>query len=115
MLNRCAFIRHCRDDAAHLSEPEWFAMVSNVSRCENGPGAVHTLSGPYPSYTTQETDAKIAHALTDTGPHTCGYIQAQGFTGCPPWGWGVKAPIGLAHRTFSTKWGGPSRITVEVA
>ncbi len=99
LLSRCAFVRHCRDDAPTLSEPEWFAMVSNVSRCANGSATVHRLSEPYPGYTRQETDAKIAHGLQDTGPHTCAVIQAMGYQGCPAGGCGVKAPIGLTrHR-----------------
>ena len=73
-------------------------MVSNVGRCADGPEAVHRLSALYPGYSPQETDAKITHALQDTGPHTCAYIQALGFTRCPPSGCGVKAPIGLSHR-----------------
>jgi hypothetical protein len=97
LLNRCAFIRHCRDDAVTLTEPEWYAMVSNVGRCADGPEAVHRFSAPYPDYSPQETDAKILHALQDTGPHSCAYIQALGFTRCPPGGCGVKAPIGLSH------------------
>jgi hypothetical protein len=98
LLSRCAFARHCRDDAATLHEPEWFAMVSNVSRCADGPAAVHRLSKPYPRYSRQEVDAKIAHALQDTGPHTCAFIQALGYRGCPPGGCGVKAPIGLTRQ-----------------
>jgi hypothetical protein len=98
LLSRCAFVRHCRDDAPTLSEPEWFAMVSNVSRCAGGSAAVHRLSEPYPSYSPQETDAKIVHALQDTGPHTCAFIQAMGYQGCPPRGCGVKAPIGLTRQ-----------------
>jgi hypothetical protein len=97
LLDRCAFIRHCRDDAATLTEPEWYAMVSNVVRCIDGQAAVHQLSAPYPGYSTQETEAKIMHALQDTGPHTCAHIQSLGFPGCPSGGCGVKAPIALAH------------------
>jgi hypothetical protein len=97
LLNRCAFIRHCRDDAVTLTEPEWYAMISNMGRCADGPEAVHRLSAPYPDYSRQETDAKILHALQDTGPHTCAYIQALGFTRCPQGGCGVKAPIGLTQ------------------
>ncbi|MBI3329655.1 MAG: hypothetical protein HYZ81_23485 [Nitrospinae bacterium] len=97
LVARCAFIRHGQNHAATLSEPEWYAMVSNMARCTNGPAAVHELSAPYPRYTVQETDAKIAHALKDTGPHTCAFIQARGFQGCPPWGCGVKAPVILAR------------------
>jgi hypothetical protein len=83
LLNRCAFIRHCRDDAATLSEPQWYAMISNIARCTNGPAAVHQLSTPYPGYTVEETDAKIDHALKDTGPHTCAVFKPWGFRGVP--------------------------------
>ena len=27
----CTFIRHCRDDAVTLSEPEWYAMITNLA------------------------------------------------------------------------------------
>jgi hypothetical protein len=97
LLNRCAFIRHCRDQAATLTEPEWYAMVSNVARCTGGPAAVHQFSAAHSSYSPQETEAKITHALRDTGPHTCAFIQALGFQGCPPGGCGVKAPIALGQ------------------
>jgi hypothetical protein len=98
LLRRCAFLRHCQDEAATLHEPEWYAMVSNVVQCADGPTAVHQLSLAYPGYSPRETDAKIAHALRDSGPHTCAFIQALGFQGCPPGGCGVKAPIALSHR-----------------
>ena len=100
LLSRCAFLRHCRDNAATLSEPEWYAMVSNVARCTHGAEAVHRLSAPYPGYSPQETEEKVAHALADTGPHTCAFIQALGFQGCPPGGCGVKAPIGLSRPSW---------------
>jgi hypothetical protein len=97
LLHRCAFIRHCRDNAVTLTEPEWYAMVSNVARCTDGAPAVHRLSAPYPGYSSEETEEKIAHALADTGPHTCAFIQGVGFKGCPPGGCGVNAPIVLRH------------------
>ena len=108
LFARCAFIRHCRDDAVTLSEPQWFAMISNVGRCADGSEAVHRLSAPYPGYSPQETDAKIAHALQGTGPHTCAHIQALGFAGCPARGCGVKAPIGLTrpHPHTDDLWSG---------
>jgi hypothetical protein len=100
LFSRCAFLRHCRDDAATLPEPEWYSMVSNVARCRHGAEAVHRLSAPYPGYSPQETEEKIAHALADAGPHTCVFIQALGFQGCPPGGCGVKAPIGLSRPSW---------------
>src|SRR5262245_27414955 len=91
VLRQCRFLQHCRENAATLSEPEWYAMVSNMARLEGGQEIVHKLSGPYPRYSSTETDKKIAHALHAAGPHTCHYIQsALGFTGCPPGGCAVK-------------------------
>lgn len=98
LIQRCAFIRYCRDKAATLSEPLWYAMTSNVARCTDGPPAVHQLSTPYPGYLVEETDAKIQHALADAGPHRCETIRTLGFSGCPPWGCGVKTPAALAWR-----------------
>lgn len=78
ILAGCEFLRHCRDDARELSEPHWFAMASNLARTDGGFSLVHQLSEPYPGYTKHETDAKIQHALADTGPHTCKWIADQG-------------------------------------
>lgn len=96
VLRHCRFIQHCRDDAATLDEPVWYAMVSNIARLDGGREAIHALSAPYPRYSQQETEQKITHALSAAGPHTCAYIQqVLGFRGCPPGGCNVKAPAAL--------------------
>jgi hypothetical protein len=96
VLRHCRFLHHCRDNAATLSEPEWWAMISNLARLEDGRDVAHAFSAPYPHYSPVETDKKIAHTLHAAGPHTCAYIQQHlGFTGCPPNGCGVKAPAAL--------------------
>lgn len=41
---RCDFIRHCRDNAATLSEHDWYAMITNLAVFEGGDQAVHKLS-----------------------------------------------------------------------
>lgn len=93
---RCGFLQHAYQNP-QLSEPLWFAMVSNLSRISpGGPSLCHTYSLGYPRYDRHETDAKILHALNGPGPHTCKYIRSQGFDcgkNC-----GVTAPISL----FST-------------
>lgn len=97
VVDNCRFIQHCRDDAAELPEPDWYAMISNLARAQDGAEVIHQLSKPYPGYNRQETDQKIKHAVEDTGPHTCEYIQSLlGFAGCPEGGCGVKAPVVLA-------------------
>ncbi|MED1801819.1 DUF927 domain-containing protein [Brevibacillus porteri] len=96
ILRNCAFCQHCKGTAETLSEPEWYAMISNLARADSGPDLIHELSKPHPGYRERDTEQKIEHALQDGEPHTCQYIQQNlGFTGCPDGGCGVKAPIGF--------------------
>ena len=80
VLAKCKFLVHCRDDAATLSEPEWYAMVSNIARTDCGALLVHELSKPYPGYTRDETDRKIQQSLELSGPHTCEHISGDGLS-----------------------------------
>lgn len=74
----CAFMAHCRDDAATLTEPEWFAQASIISTCENCDGLFHERSKPYPNYNHDEASKKLQHAGS-YGPRTCeGIIQDLG-------------------------------------
>lgn len=95
VIASCLFIQHCRDNAVCLEEPLWYMMISNLVRCKGGADLIHQFSKPYPEYSPVETEAKIAHALGDTGPHTCARIVELGFRDCPEGGCGVKAPIVL--------------------
>jgi len=98
VIDGCVFVQACMDHAAELSEPQWLAMISNVARCSDGPDMCHELSKPYPGYSFEETEAKIAHALNDLSPQTCSYIRdTLGFNQCPT-GCGVKAPCAFALR-----------------
>ena len=93
ILDGCEFIRHCRDDSANLSEPAWYAMITNVAPASDGIEAVHELSAEYGDYSIEETDRKIRHALEQSKPHGCQYIrECLGFD-CPAGGCGVKAPV----------------------
>ena len=99
IIDGCAFVRHCRDEAANLPEPEWYAMITNVAPASDGTEAVHKLSEAYLDYSESETDAKIRHALAQNKPHTCRHIrECLGFE-CPAGGCGVKAPVVLAQYT----------------
>ncbi|TVM14533.1 hypothetical protein DPQ33_17275 [Oceanidesulfovibrio indonesiensis] len=99
VIGECAWLKHCRDDAATLPEPEWFAMISVVAPCKDGPAKVHELSKPYPGYNEKETTAKIAQALSGPGPHMCSTIRSDRggeayCSACSHWG-KVKSPIVL--------------------
>jgi uncharacterized protein (DUF927 family) len=71
----CAWLRHCRDDSATLPEPEWYAMLSIVGRCQGGENLAHEWSQDYPGYSEWETEKKLEHALTAAGPVTCARVE----------------------------------------
>jgi putative DNA primase/helicase len=97
VINNCKFMQVCRDHAHELSEPQWVAMLSNISRCSDGPEVCHELSRPYAGYSEQETADKIFHVLNNMNPQTCQYIrESLQFPMCPEGGCGVKSPCGWA-------------------
>jgi len=77
ITEKCLFLKHCKDDAEKLSEPEWYLMICSLAREFGGPALIHELSRKYPKYDANETNAKIIHALNDQpGPITCDGIKA---------------------------------------
>lgn len=106
VINECAFLKYCKENARTLEEPYWYAMITNLVAL-GATDKIHELSKPYHKdykrkYTPEETNKKIEHALKDApGPHTCQYIQnVLGFK-CPdtcPWKSRVKSPAGIAWK-----------------
>jgi hypothetical protein len=99
ILEGCSWLKHCRDDASELPEPEWVAALSIVGRCENGRTLAHEWSEPYPNYDRTETDKKLVAALEKAGPWTCEAIADKASGGeycgtCPHKG-RVRSPISL--------------------
>ena len=92
LLQNCAFILHCRDDAATLAESHWGSMVCVLAVFGNpGRDKIHELSHPYGGYSVEKTEQWIEEALEGglgggeggPGPHTCAFIeQTLGFD-CP--------------------------------
>lgn len=100
LMENCAFCKHCMENAANLSEPAWYAFITNMSLAEDGAAYVHEVSKPYPGYSKEETDEKIRHAIKENKPHTCEYIKNRlCFEGCG--NCDVKSPIGHAVLTMS--------------
>jgi hypothetical protein len=95
VVQGCDFIRWARDHQAEVSEPLWYAMLSNLARLDGGREAAHAFSKAYPGYSPRETDAKFEHARRGSLPITCARIQELGFTGCPAAGHGVASPAAL--------------------
>jgi phage/plasmid primase, P4 family, C-terminal domain len=99
IVDGCAWLRHCRDDAATLQEPEWYGMLGIVGRCADGEQIAHAWSTPYLRYNRDETTHKLQRALADAGPRTCSTIRydlggEEACRACQHWG-KVKSPIVL--------------------
>jgi len=101
---RCAWMRHCREDAASLSEPEWYASLSILGRCQDGERLAHAWSRPHPTYSWKETNSKLQHALEAAGPRTCADIEdslgGDDYCGACPYRGRTASPIvlGLADQ-----------------
>lgn len=77
ILEGCAFMKHCQDHAERLPEPDWYKMLTVVAKTAEGAATAHEWSKKDPRYSYEETEAKIQHALHDTGPVTCQKIQEE--------------------------------------
>lgn len=97
-------MQHCRDNAATLSEHDWYSMITNLAVFEGGERAIHELSAPYPRYKAAETTEKIRHFLgSGTRPITCRAIAEKGFS-CPRMADGscaCKAPAALCYQPMA--------------
>jgi len=96
---RCVFLQHCKENAATLSEADWYAMITNLAVFDGGERAIHALSKAYPGYSRSEAQGKIAHFLgSGTKPMTCAKIAEGGFM-CPNRdSCGCKAPAALCYK-----------------
>ncbi|MBA7660707.1 hypothetical protein ES703_68713 [subsurface metagenome] len=119
LLESCNFMQHCRDNAATLTEPYWWAMVHNLAVLGNpGREKIHELSAPHHKYTERETEQKIREALKaadkEIGPHTCKFIEQDLGFSCPEdclaKKWNFKSPVVLA--TKLARFGNLPRIIV---
>ncbi len=71
-------MRHCRNDAAGLSEPEWYRLLTVVARCDDAERWAHELSKAYPKYARRETQRKLKQASGGkVAPVTCAYVQTD--------------------------------------
>lgn len=95
-MQQCAFLRHAAEDAASLSEPEWYAAASIVGRFKDGAKLFHEISRGHTGYTPTTTDEKLDQALSASGPRTCQNINNLWgkCSSCPMFG-KVKSPIAI--------------------
>ncbi len=102
VVEKCEFIKYCKDNAEHLPEPLWHAMITNLAPLKDSKSAIHEFSRVYPKYNFDETDRKIQRAIQENKPHTCKYIRENlNFDcgkNCP-----VKAPIVYGLPSFEER------------
>jgi len=77
VLSSCEFLKFAKENPAEVREPEWYAMISVVSRLEDGPNLVHSLSEGHPGYNMRNTENKINQSLAKSGPYKCSSINAR--------------------------------------
>jgi hypothetical protein len=77
VLAGCPWMQHCKDDASRLPEPEWYRMLSIVSRCSEGGRIAHEMSQAHPKFSAGETEEKLRQATGAAGPATCAFIENE--------------------------------------
>lgn len=79
----CQHIAYIARSQEEIPEPLWYAMVSVVRLCVDGPAFVHAWSKEYSRYDPVETDKKIAQLeARNIGPTTCERFKALNALGC---------------------------------
>ena len=98
-IEKCEFIKWCRKSPMDVSEPQWFAMITNLAHLGGGPELIHEISRlDMFRYDYQQTQ-RLIERVQERGysPTSCTTIRNNGFY-CPKFGQcQVKAPMYLTH------------------
>jgi putative DNA primase/helicase len=81
VLEGCDFIKWASENQDRVNEPQWYAMLSIVSRLDDGRHLGHEFSKLHPNYNKDKTDLKITQAMEAAGPRTCDNINTL-WDGC---------------------------------
>ncbi|MBI4856729.1 MAG: hypothetical protein HY818_08315 [Acetobacterium woodii] len=101
MIKSCEFLIHAKATAKTLSEPLWYAMITQLAGLAGGDAVIQELSRDHPGYSPAATAKKIAQFnSTGAGPMTCETLRGWGYHcprlgSCPaksPWERG-KSPL----------------------
>jgi hypothetical protein len=98
-IESCEFIKWCRKHPMDVSEPQWFAMITNLAHLEGGPKLIHEISRlDMFRYDYQQTQRLIERVQgRGYSPANCKTIRNNGFY-CAKFGQcQVKAPMYLTH------------------
>jgi len=101
-IESCEFIKWCRKKPMDVSEPQWFAMITNLAHLDGGPRLIHEISSlDMFRYDHQQTQRLIERVQgRGYSPANCKTIRNNGFY-CAKFGQcQVRAPMYLT-RLFS--------------
>lgn len=101
-VEKCEFIKYCKDNSENLPEPLWHAMITNLAPLKNSSNAIHEFSRSYSKYSFDETERKIQRAIIENKPHTCEYIRENLNFDCNK-NCHVKAPIVYGLPSFEER------------
>lgn len=109
IVKRCAFIRHCIDEAATLGGLQWIAATSNLALVKGADYFIHQkISQPHPKYDYVDTQMMIDDLREESEPETCEHIKkCLGFNGCPSKECPVDTPaewLSLHGRAYNIVW-----------
>jgi len=96
-IENCDFIKWCRKYALAVTEPQWFAMITNLARLEGGPSLIHEISAlDMFRYNHKQTQRLIERVVANGySPTSCKKLIKLGFH-CRKLGQcSVKAPTDL--------------------
>ena len=98
-IEQCEFIKWCRKYPTKVSEPLWFAMITNLSRLEGGEEFIHEISRlDEHRYDYQQTQRLIERILcAGYNAVNCENIKGLGFRCHKLGSCHVKAPMYLTH------------------
>lgn len=98
-IEQCEFIQWCRKFPQEVTEPKWFAMITNLAQLDGGPKLIHEISRlDMFRYDYQQTQ-RLIERVQDRGysPTSCKTIRSNGFY-CQKLGsCQAKAPMYLTH------------------
>lgn len=75
VLEGCNFLKDMKSHPQNVSEPEWYAGLSILSRLDDGEKLSHEYSKGHGSYSERDTSRKIRQSLEASGPRTCDNIH----------------------------------------
>lgn len=80
-IERCEFIKWCRRFPTRVSEPQWFAMITNMARLEGGSQLAHEISRlDAGRYDYRQTQRLIERVISEGyGATTCITLETMGF------------------------------------